>query len=170
MNKSIVALSMVVASLGIAVAAVASTVEYDIDRGVDFSTWQRMAWATPKGPELTIQERRISRAVENGFASKGYTLVEDKANADFLIDYRATAWQEARVGETFSRGFGRSLYVDREQRGALVVVVIERKTGKIAWRGTVSDALAKDPDQAEKRLAKAIEKLMKKFPTRGGGK
>ena len=161
---------LLVISLGFAAAAAASTVKYDFDRDVDFSKWTTMAWSSPAGPALSMTETRIAKAVEMGFQNRGYTRVESPAQADFVIDWRAAAWQDVRLDDTF-RGpaFGRTLSVRREARGALVIDVHDARTGRLVWHGVVTDALAGDPEQADRKTAKAVEKLLKKFPMRGGG-
>jgi len=171
MITRIAVLSVVVASLSLAVAATASEIKYDYDREVDFSKWARAAWRSTRILEPSMTEKRLAKAVESGFQGRGYTLVDDRTQADFLIEYRAATWQDVEVGETF-RGpaFGRSLYVDRTQMGALVINVYDRPSGKLVWRGVVSDAVARDPEKADKRTAKAVEKLLKKFPAQEGGK
>lgn len=167
-------LFLVLTLLGVAgssgVARAAST-RYDYDRDVDFSRWQYLAWAVPVSPEASITERRLARAIEAGFSGRGYTLTTDAAKADFLVDFGATAWRDARVSTQWNGPrFGRSLQVDREVRGALRIVVIERRTGKVAWHGVVSDEVAGDPAKADQRTAKAVEKLLRKFPARGGAR
>lgn len=170
MNKWIAVMSVVLVALGVAGAAAASTVKYDYDRDVDFSQWARAAWRLPV-PGSGMTEKRIAKAVEAGFKGRGYTFVDAPEQADFVIDFRAAAWQNTRLEEAFhGPAFGRSLYVSREARGALVIEVYEHATGRLAWRGVVSDALAGDPDKADKKTARAVEKLLKKFPARGGGK
>lgn len=171
MNKRIAVLSMVVFSLGLSVNAMASSIQYDYDRDVNFSTWTLAAWRGDQHEDATMTEKRLEKAVEDGFKARGYTFVEDPAQADFVITYRAGAWQERSIQGVYSGpAFGRSLYVQREQVGRLVINVYERKTGKLAWHGTVTDVLASNPEQADQKTAKAVAKLLKKFPARGGGK
>lgn len=171
MNKRMTVWSLVLVSMGVAAAALASTVTYDFDRDVDFSKWTFAAWRTPERPGASMTEKRLARAVESGFAGRGYVLVAERPRADFLIDYRAAAWQDVSLeGNLGGPGFHRYARVNREARGALVIDVYERATGRLAWHGVVSDALADDPAEADRKTAKAVEKLLKKFPARGGGK
>jgi len=167
------ALLVVVASgvFGSVGTAGAATVRYDIDRSVDVSGWESMAWVPTVKADSSIQGRRIARAIESGFAGRGYTLVADPQQADFLVTYRAAAWRDVRLETTaYSPAFGRSARLEREPMGSLAIQVVDRRTGKVVWHGVVSDALAGNPDQADKRTTKAVEKLLKKFPARGGGR
>lgn len=148
--------------------AMAATVKYDYDRDIDFSKWANAAWAGPQAADASMIEKRLEKAIENGFRDRGYAFVTDRAQAEFLVAYEAGAWQDRSLNGTGGPLIGRSMYVRRENRGALVVRVYERATGELAWHGVVADALAGDPDQADKRTAKAVAALLKKFPARGG--
>lgn len=149
----------------------AATVRYDYDRDVNFTPWRTFAWAVPVNAAASIQERRLARAVEAGFTGRGYTLVADPRKADFLVDFEAAAWRDVRFESSWNGpAFGRTARVTREPKGALVVRVANRATGRLAWHGVVSDDLAQDPAQADKRTAKAVAQLLKKFPARGGAK
>lgn len=171
MNKRIAVLSWAVASLSIAVAAAASTVKYDFDREVDFSKWAYVAWRTDERPDASMVDKRIGKAVEAGFEARGYVLTQDRTKADFVIDYRVAAWQDVSLeGNLAGPALGpRYARVNRESMGALVIHVYDGQTGKLAWHGVVSGALASNPEQADKRTAKVVEKLLRKFPARGGG-
>jgi hypothetical protein len=59
------------------------------------------------------------------------------------------------------------LKIDSTPVGTLIVDVIDARTGRLAWRGSVSDALASDPGKADKRTGKAVTKLLRKFPPQG---
>lgn len=167
MNKWIAGLVTMLAVLGFAAAAVASTVKYDFDRGIDFAPWKTFAWAAAGAPLTSLPERRIERSLEDGFKAKGYAFVPGPGQADFVIAYQAGAWRDVEVSESFhGPAFGRQVRVDRVPKGVLVVSVFERTTGRLAWRGMVSDALASDPQQADKKTAKAVAKLLKSFPPR----
>lgn len=170
MSKLIAILRLLAIMLSLASAAHAATVKYDVDKSVDMSSWASVAWAAGAS-QMTMKEQRIDDAVEAGFVAKGYVFVEEPAKADFLVTWRAAAWQDVSFqGGYRSPAFGRDFRMVREAMGTLVVTVVEPKTGKVAWKGMVSDALADNPGQADKRVAKAVEKLLKKFPSRKEGK
>jgi hypothetical protein len=165
MNKWITALVTIVTAVCSAATGLASTVTYDFDREVDFSKWKSLAWAGPDSHGTTLAEERIRRAIETGFQEKGFTVVADRQKADFLITYRAATWRDVELEEALrGPGFGRSVRLKRVPKGILVVDVIDRSTGKLAWRGAVSDTLADNPEKADKKAAKAIAKLLKYFP------
>ena len=154
-----------VISMTVATASMASTVRYDYDREVEFSKWKIVAFPASGPVDLSLPERRIRRALESGFKTKGYTFAATPDSADFVIAYHAAAWREPKVNDTFrGPGFGRSLQVERVPMGILIVNLVDRKSGKVAWHGEVVDEIAQDAEKADKKTAKDVEKLLEKFP------
>jgi hypothetical protein len=148
-------------------AAHAADVKYDYDKTADVSTWKSWAWKQPEPPATgSIAEGRIRRALEEGFAAKGYTNIEG-STADFLVDYHAAVGRELRVDEGWGFPGRRDLRVNSYAKGVLIVDVFDGRTGRLVWRGSVSDALASDPAKADKKTEKAVTKLLKKFPPDG---
>ena len=161
MNKLITLVLAMAVTTG---AAQAAAVKYDYDKKVNFTTYKSWAWSEPQAADYSMTESRIREAVEAGFVADGYSQVE-RADADFLVDYHAAARQDVSFDETFrGPGFGRDLRMRRTPTGVLVVDVIDARTGKLAWRGLVEDALASDPKKADKKTEKAVTKLLTKFP------
>lgn len=165
MNRFLMLAVAVAISVG---SAHAADIKYDYDKTVDVSTWKSWAWKRPELPNTgSIAESRIRRSLEEGFAAKGYTHGERGA-ADFLVDFYAGAHRDLRLNESWGGPlFGRDVRVDTYAKGVLIVDVFDRETGRLVWRGSVSDALAGDPDKADKKTEKAVAKLLKKFPPDG---
>jgi hypothetical protein len=159
-------MSVAVIAATIAGAATASTVKSDHDRTADFSSYE--SWAWKRGGErrgASLAEARIRRALAAGFAERGFERVDEAAQADFLVDYHVAAHGELRVRESFrTPGLGRDLALDRVPVGALVVDVFDAESGALVWRGLVSGTLARDPERAEKKTARAVAKLLARFP------
>jgi hypothetical protein len=86
-----------------------------------------------------------------------------KYDYDRAVDcsqWKTMAWRvPARPNESMS--------TERVPTGVLIVEIYDRTTGKLAWRGTVTDELASDPEKADKKTAKAVAKLLQKFPPGG---
>ena len=68
-----------------------------------------------------------------------------------------TYWQ----GGVGTRDVGKKSFTFKE--GTVVVDVWDRERGILVWRGMATGALKKDYDKNEARLAKALEKLMKRW-------
>jgi len=162
MNKFLTLVLAIAMTTG---AARAASVKYDYDKSVDFASYKSWAWSEPEtAGGGSIPEARIRQALEAGFVADGF-MQQDRAAVDFFVDYHAAARQDVRFDETFrGPGFGRDLRMNRMPMGVLVVDVIDARTGKLAWRGIVEDALASDPQKADKKTEKAVAKLLKKFP------
>jgi hypothetical protein len=146
----------------------AASVTYDYDTTADVSAWKSWAWRRPAPPHVaTPAEGRIRRSLEAGFAARGYIRVE-RGEADFAVDYHAAVGRDLRLDE--GRGFPgrRDVRVASFAKGVLVVDVFDLRTGRLVWRGSVSDALASDPAKADKKVDKAVEKLLLKFPPAAG--
>jgi hypothetical protein len=56
------------------------------------------------------------------------------------------------------------------KEGTVVVDVWDRERGILVWRGMATGALKKDYNKNEARLAKALEKLMKRWEEMYGGR
>jgi hypothetical protein len=149
-------------------AARAAEVRYDYDKTADVSSWKGWSWKLSLRPqEIGLEEARIREELAQGFAAKGYREVEP-GEADFRVDYRGLARPQARISDTWSPGLGRDLRVDKQVVGTLVVEVYDAKSGRLVWWGAVTDALAKDPEKADKKTERAVTKLLKKFPSPAG--
>jgi Domain of unknown function (DUF4136) len=147
--------------------AAAQDVSYDYDKTANFATLTTYAWAkgTPVGDELNHQ--RIVSAVDSQLAAKGVHQVESVANADLLVTYHAVITQDVEVTGTrvgLSRwGSARATQVPV---GGLVLTLMDAKTHAVVWRGVASRDLdvKASPEQREKNINKAVEKLFKHYP------
>jgi hypothetical protein len=158
----------VIGLLMVAVASHAASAKHDYDPEADFSRYQTLAWKESKESRVVAEKNsladgRIRAAVEKELAAKGYR-IDEAEDADAYVIYRVAVRDQLRVDETWAgRRWGRQVHVSTFQQGTLVLDVVDAETGQLVWRGWVSDALG-NPKSAEKRLAKAAKKLLKKFP------
>jgi hypothetical protein len=156
---------MVTMALLCAVAAPA--VERNYDESFDFQAVKNFAWVDKPGWKVNpLADRRIRGAVESALAAKGFTMTA-VADADLLLDYRAAVRDRLRVDETWR---GRRLRgpvvrvwdVTSYDEGTLMLDMLTANDEALVWRGIVSGAIS--PETAEKRIKKAVNKLLKKFP------
>ena len=150
------------------------------------STW---AWGPPpaekKPDELdprvnnSIIHERVQRAVERVLAQKGYRQT-DPNSADFLLVYRVgvkdarqMVTQAVPVGPAYWGGWGWGYYgappmvTSREityTEGALMVDMIQRSTGKLAFRAIGTDQDVTGADGSEEQIQKTVEKLLQDLP------
>ncbi|MGE0455050.1 MAG: DUF4136 domain-containing protein [Vicinamibacteria bacterium] len=154
---------LVLASAGTGQAA---EVKYDADTSVDVTRWSAFALkAGEAGSRSPIAESRLRRTLEAGFVARGYRLAEP-GEAEFLVAYQTALRRDLRLDESLGPRWGRSLRADIQAVGVLVVDVYERQSGRLVWRGAVSDAMASEPEKADEKTEKAVSELLKKFPAR----
>ena len=150
--------------------ASAQDVTYDYDRTADFSSIRTYAW---EGGNVNdpLNHRRIVAAVDSQLAAKGLTKVPADANPDVVISYRAALTEDLEITGT---GYGRyarlggtgSARVERVYVGTLLIGMFDADSRALVWRGTASRELDLDasPEEREKHLKKATEKMFKKYP------
>ena len=151
--------------------ASAQGVTYDYDKAADFSKIRTYAWEGGGNVNDPLNHKRIVAAVDSQLGAKGLTEVTADANPDVVISYRAALTEDLEVNGT---GYGRyarlggtgSARVQRVYVGTLLIGMFDADTRELVWRGTASRELDLDasPEEREKHLRKATEKLFKKYP------
>jgi hypothetical protein len=156
--------------------ALSQSVTYDYDRGANFSAYKKYAWT--RGTELPDQlsHARIVRSIDARFAEKGLARVEPGDSPDVLVAYHTAFDKNLRI-DGFSSGFGPfGLGPDRSGSatvapilvGTLVVDITDARTRALVWRGMASGDIKPNdkPEQRDKKLAKAMEKMFRNYPPR----
>jgi Domain of unknown function (DUF4136) len=155
------------AGLLLRTSAWAQDVTYDYDKSANFTALTSYAWANgdPVGDDLNHQ--RIVSAVDSQLAVKGMHKVDAVAGADLLVTYHAIVTHDVAVnGNRAGLTRWASARVEAVPVGALIVDIVNAKTHAVVWRGMVSRDLdpKASPEQREKNLNKAVEKLFKHYP------
>lgn len=148
---------------------------YDYDTRVDFSQLRTFDWM-PEQP-VTIPDPRREQAVRDEFVAaleaRGFKKVSH--DADFLLVMYAGAEARLQV-DAFGYGYGpRSTFwgptagwveANVYRDGTLILDVVNPETDELAWRGTAQGVLdaSMNPQQRRELVAKAIDKMLKKFP------
>ncbi len=173
---------MMVLALG---CASSIDIKHDYDKSQDFSALKTYDWFPQPtiipGDARTAQERsglvakRIKDAVDSELRAKG--LKKDSRNPNFLIvkhlgfddkinvtDY---GYSYGAYGHYYGGAWGgRTIDVYQYTEGTLILDFIDTKTKQLIWRGAATGTV--DPDrpreEREKRLNKAIAKILAKFP------
>ena len=151
--------------------ALAQDVTYDYDRTADFSSIRTYAWQGDGNVSDPLNHKRIVAAVDSQLAAKGLTKVAADGDPDVVVSYRAALTEDLEVHGT---GYGRyarpggtgSARVERVYVGTLLVGMFDADTRAPVWRATASRELDLDasPEEREKHLRKATEKLFRKYP------
>lgn len=166
----------------LAVGCATLNADYDYDPSVDFSKLRTYGWL-PRDPGSSTQEltvKRIQNAVNSQLQAKGLTLASD--NPDFLIGMqvsgRTTDAGSVGVGAsigipvghggTISLGTGRSKPTEKRE-GTLVLDFVSPAEKSVLWHGSATGTVHPEapPEDQEKRINQAVEKILANFPPPG---
>jgi hypothetical protein len=163
-----------------AVSAAATDVYVDYDRTGRFSWYKTWAWAETEETSLKghndLMHSRIKNAIEYHIG-KG-RLVEDTENPQLYITYHSVTGMATKV-DPFSFGVGvggswvqnpywggvgvSTAGMTTYEQGTLIIDIWEADRKLLVWRGVAVDVFVDDPAKADKKINKAIEKMIKKW-------
>jgi Domain of unknown function (DUF4136) len=161
---SAVALYLVMASAAVATDTKPEhTVEYDAR--VDFSRYQSWEWRrrhTP-APNL-VTNKRLQEAIERGLAARGLHHVEK--GGGLLVTYHATGETRIEIGKLGypTPDFPGATGIRYLRVGSVLIAMIDAATGKVVWRGTVTDVMNYGPAEIEAQVVRAMDALLADFP------
>jgi hypothetical protein len=163
--------------LAFAAHAKAQKISTDYDPKANFSDYKTFTWIRPptfrSDPLMT---QRILDDVNAALTAKGWQEVSEGADVGIAAH---VATRREHTLETFYNGFGggwgwrhfwggglgEAVTVPRTYAvGTLVLDLFDAHTKQLIWRGMATDALTGNPTKDSARLAKAVQKLFKKFP------
>jgi hypothetical protein len=163
--------------------AFSQDIRYNFDKDTDFSKFKTYKWVSLKdaGKVNDILDKEIKAAIDKELGAKGLSKV-DADPADLYIGYQAAVGQEKQFTSygtdwgygpgwygggwygptsTTTTGQTSTIYV-----GQLGLDMYDTTHHDLVWRGVASktiDEKAK-PEKQQKNLAKAVNKLLKKYP------
>jgi len=169
-------------------------VAVDKSANVNFNKYRTYTWMDSdvqagKNPAYynEIATQNVEKAVNDVLGSKG--LQENKSNPDLLIGYHFFVEKETRTvanpnpyplyGPFYGWGRwgyggwgpgwwgygGQSYRQEQYNAGTLIVDMVDSKTHKLVWRGSIENAVA-DPTRIGPQLTKEVEKILEKYPAR----
>lgn len=170
--------------LGAVVAGCAPiSVRVDQDPQADLSGYRGWGWLPE--PAATGQQRlddaalhqSIRRAIEAQLASRGYVAASEP---QFRVGYHVSIEEQLRIREVSTSTPRRhpqgdretviradtTTYVNRYERGTLVIDVVDASSGALVWRGAAERYLRREPTRAEmdESVRQAVEKILARFP------
>ena len=165
-------------------AAVGQDVRYNFDKDTDFSKFKTYKWVAVKDAQNidNLRDKQIKSTVDSELATKGLTKT-DADTADLYVAYQAGIGTEKQFtsyntdwgyGPGWNRGGwygggGGGMTTGQTSTiytGQLAIDFYDSKGHDLVWRGVASktiDTNAK-PEKQQKNLAKAVAKLLKKYP------
>jgi len=141
--------------------------------GTDFSKYKTYKWVRIPGTEQPNQilDQQIKMAVDTSLGTKGLTKTDDD-NADLYVAYQVSIaqqeqWNTYGTGGGWRFGGGMTTVTSTTiQIGTLGLDFYDPSPKQLLWRGQASKTLnpSNDPKKNQKRLNKAVAKLLKNFP------
>ena len=140
--------------------------------GTDLRSYKTFMWIKQPNVSDPILKQRIVDDVNAQLTAKGYRPVADGADIG-VAAHLATRTQQSL--NTFYDGFGggwrwgggletATTTVNSYEEGTLVVDLFDCKTKEAIWRGSAEQDVSRDPQKETTNMAKATEKMFKKFP------
>jgi hypothetical protein len=170
MKTSRILLAAWVIFVAFAALAPAQDVKTDYDHHADFGRYHSYYWE--KVSTDPLWQTRIQEAVDQKLQSKGWQRVD--TGGDVAITAVAST-HDQRQYETFYTGMGgwrwggfgeTTTQVENYPVGTLVLDLYDTGNKQLIWRGIAHDTLSDKPDKNEKKLDKAVNKMLDHFPPR----
>ncbi len=182
---------LAIACSALLVASGCSSLTVDVDRDSTIaippgSTWAWGPEPTPKRPDEldprvnnSIIHGRIQRAIGAVLGQKAFRRAET-STADFLVAYRVgvkdarqVVTQAVPTGPPYWGGWGWGYYgppplVTSQEisytEGALVIDIVQRSTGKLAFRAIGRDTDVTQADMSDEGIQKIVTKMLGALP------
>jgi len=155
------------------------TIDYDYDTTYDFTKLRTYDWLpSPPGDQMAdLEEKRFQGAVNAQLQAKGYS--RSAESPDFLISLEGIkktvqkgstavgASVAVPVGGHGSVSIGGGKSKPRvSQEGELTVLIKERSSGALVWKGIAAAELKgkTSPEEQQKQVNAVIAELFKNFP------
>ena len=144
----------------------ATTVKYDHDKTVDFSSFKTFEWISlTADPDIAESTKDfVKNEINQKLAEKGATLSSD--TPDFIISAyigKNIKLKASDFGVNFtSHQIEKLQYVE----GSLVLIFSDAKSRELIWWGSVQAKFSKNlsREKKEKIAKKAIAKILNKYP------
>jgi hypothetical protein len=153
-------------------------VEHKYEPGTPFSSYKSFRWtqateATTEAKTDEVWDERIRGKISQELTKKGFN-ASATDQSDFLINYQFITQERVAVNQKddmlryANYRYANSLDVDTfsYRVGSLILDVIDPQSKEVVWQGHVYGFVDvhTDPKKQEKRLDKAIQMLLSKFP------
>lgn len=165
-------------ALGLVAGCSTTSVVTDYADDVDFSqfrTFQYKDSGTTMADTNQLAHRRIVNAIRREMTASGLTEVE--SNPDVYVSYYGRVDEQVVEMTTFTgyntQGIRWHRHPDDPQwvttttthrTGTLLIDIWEAAQKQLVWRGTVSDAVSKDPERNNARIDGGIAEAFESFP------
>ena len=146
----------------------------DYDRAANFAPLKTYSWRPGTPLPNPLMSERVIAAVDAQLKAKGLTRVE--SGGDVTVTYHASSEKNMDV-QSFSSGGAYSCWggcttsttVTPVHVGTLIVDVVDTKSDKMLWRGSVNDTISSNPSENEKKVNEGVKKMFANFPPKAKG-
>lgn len=177
---------LIIAAAVLALSACSSmSTNWDFDPAASFTQYKTYAWVEKKNDETGyhldgLMDQRVRDAIEAELNQKGFTKSE-AGSADMLVNYLTKVDKKINV-DTFNTNYGYNPYwgpgwgwggqmqtqttVREYEVGTLIVDLVDNKSGRLVWRGSVADTIRdkNTPQEREAKVREAISSVMMNYP------
>jgi len=157
----------------------------DYEKTTDFSTYKTymfIGWQDDSDKVMNdLDKKRLRESIQSEMAARQFEYVEsggDMAVSLFVVvDQKTstTAYTNFYGGAGYGRGrrghggwgngSATTSYSENDYlEGTLVLDMLDEESKDLIWQGVATGTINKNPQKREKKIPKAVTKLMKKFP------
>ncbi|MCP3097564.1 DUF4136 domain-containing protein [Myxococcus sp. K15C18031901] len=161
---------------------------YDPGAVQQLDSYKTYAWMPqPTGSDKRVYNpivgAQVEKATDQYLQSRGYQRVDPGSNPNFLIGWHG-AINEKLEADTVNSYYGYpydpvwdpfflgpgpvvpETYVRQYEEGTLLLDIVDASSQKLVWRGTAKSELKEnaDAESQQKRIYKAVSKMLKDFP------
>ena len=144
----------------------AQDVQSDWDRSYDFSKLHRYNFAVQNrlaDDPLAVNplnEKRVRVALDSQLTARGFVR-DTTGQADFLVAYAAAMRQGVNIDDYGPLWRSQRFQVNMVTEGTLVVDLRDAGSKELVWRGLATGEIR--PEEAEKKIPRAVDKLIDKL-------
>ena len=138
------------------------------DQTANFANYRTYSWATA-GPPDHFWSDEFKAAADRRLAAKGWQRVDSSADVRMLGSSRTSTQPEFLGRErTIERADGAIVtlppQVEFKGKVTLFIDVYNAQLTKVIWQGSFTETLSGNKSKNEKRLSRALGKLLQRFP------
>jgi len=158
------------------VAVGAQKVSYDFDRSTNFARLRSFALkpGTEQSSNPFVTER-IANAISGNLSARGMSRTEENPDVYIIPNLSVAIQQEVTAYNTgygpygwyWGGGWGMTTYqVQNVQVDTLTIDMVDARTGELLWRGKGVREVNPNwkPEEVDKKVNKAVYKILKNFP------
>lgn len=149
-------------------------VTVDHDKSADFSKYESFAIEEATPAVNPLMREPMIKVIEAGLMARGLEKAADGADLEVVIhastddeiSITADSWGYGGYrGWGGWRGWGpTTVNVGYVAVGTLIIDMIDAGSNSLIWRGIATDTVPRKPAKIEKKIQKAVAKLLRDFP------